>query len=131
MELVEARGGMEVLGLAYQATVFQGCRTILKVGLGDNHSISRSLRWTFPPFRALQLMLRGLFPDGRLTVTHLRHRLSDARFRALLMLKLWDAYGLLADVNELVILLENSDGEQKEARQQRKRTAGVAEIVID
>ncbi|KAH8913587.1 hypothetical protein BT69DRAFT_1185369, partial [Atractiella rhizophila] len=55
------------------------------------------------------------FSDGRLTVTHLRHRLSDARFHALLMLKLWDEDGLLADVKELVILLENSDGEQKEA----------------
>ncbi|KAH8924767.1 hypothetical protein BT69DRAFT_1199526, partial [Atractiella rhizophila] len=45
------------------------------------------------------------FSDGRLTVTHLRHRLSDARFRALLMLKLWDEDGLLADVKELVNLL--------------------------
>ncbi|KAH8922861.1 hypothetical protein BT69DRAFT_1211484, partial [Atractiella rhizophila] len=61
------------------------------------------------------------FSSGRLTVSWMRHKLSDSSFRASMMMKLWEQDELMPSVKVLLRALKKNDRSQKDAAAARKK----------
>ncbi|KAH8922862.1 hypothetical protein BT69DRAFT_1219759, partial [Atractiella rhizophila] len=69
------------------------------------------------------------FSGGRLTVSYLRHQLSDPVFRSAMMLKIWEQDGFMPPMKELFGAVKQSDRKKRKgAEAARKKAVAEAEL---